>query len=77
MVAHEFTFKDDDSFMCVNCGMYTDFDGMDRGGVCKPCVVCNTVHTCNVTTTVTPMGKVTTHEKSYGSECECCWLASK
>ncbi len=72
MVAHEFAFMDDDMFICVNCGMHTDFDGMTRGGVCKPCTFCNKVHICQETgKTPWSMGKETTSSE------ECCWLADK
>lgn len=68
---------DDDWFSCTNCGADMDLDDMTAGEECEPCVVCNNVHTCNVTVRVTPTGKVTTHGKRYDYECECCWLASK
>jgi hypothetical protein len=67
MVAHEFTFMDDDMFVCVNCGVTADYDGMERGGICTPCDVCHKVHICN--------GYAKTPWSS--GDCECCWLASK
>ena len=71
MVAHEFTFMDDDMFICMNCGMYTDFDGMARGGVCKPCTLCNNVHICHkIGETPWSMGLESTSDR------ECCSIAA-
>lgn len=72
MVAHDFVFIDDDSFVCANCGMVANSAEAQLGGVCKPCDYCGNVHICHeIGKTPWSMGLETTVSD------ECCWIAKR